>query len=109
MTFANGIVQDQVQVLEFHDAMEALGEFVKQFTKVAMLSDRLGHLEQRLVPSFRGSSGRRVNRSVVHRFENSIVICRGSTCQWRGLQPAGFVACKDEPSQAEARATWGRT
>ena len=54
---AHGIVQDQVQVFEFHDAMQAFGEFVEQFAEIAVLRDRFGYFQQRLVARFRGSAG----------------------------------------------------
>jgi hypothetical protein len=37
--------------------MQPLREFVKQLAEVAVLRDRFGHFQQRLMPRFRGSRG----------------------------------------------------
>ena len=76
---ARGIVQDQVQVIEFHDAMQPLREFVEQLAEVAVLRDRFGHFQQRLVLRLRRSGGQFAGGNIVHRSENNTPVRRGST------------------------------
>jgi hypothetical protein len=45
---ACGVEQQQIQVIEFDNAVEAFGEVVKESAQVAMLSNRFRHLEKSL-------------------------------------------------------------
>ncbi len=45
---ARGIVQDQIQVLEVHDAVQPLRQFVEQLAEIAVLGNRFGHFQQGL-------------------------------------------------------------
>ncbi len=68
---ALGVVQDQIQVIEFHDAMQSLREFVEQLAEIAVLRDGFGHFQKSLVPRFRRSAGRYGNGRFAHRSENN--------------------------------------
>ena len=83
---ARGIVQDQVQIIEIHDAVQALGEVVKQFAQVAVLRNGFGNFEQRLVQHFRGSARQLARWNVIHEFENN-KFCAPSLCGWN------FASC----------------
>ena len=76
---ARGIVQDQVQVFEVHHPMQPLGEFVEQFAEVAVLGNRFGHFQQRLMLRLRGCGGQFAGGNIAHRSENNTQVRRGST------------------------------
>ena len=59
--------------------MQAFRKLVKQFAEVAVLRDRFGHFQQRLVARFRRSAGRYVNGRFAHRLENNTEFLNVST------------------------------
>ena len=76
---ARGIVQDQVQVLEVHHAVQPLRQFVEQLAEIAVLGDRFGHFEQRLMLRLRRSAGQFASGNIAHSLENNTTVRRGST------------------------------
>jgi hypothetical protein len=59
--------------------MQALGEFVEQFAEIAVLGDRFGDLEQRLMLRLWGSPGQLASGNIAHSSENSIQVLKSST------------------------------
>ncbi|HEV7967823.1 MAG TPA: hypothetical protein VGP19_09645 [Candidatus Acidoferrales bacterium] len=72
-------MKHKIQVLEFNNSMKALREFVEQLAEIAVLHDRFGHFQQRLMLGFRRGTGQFASGTIVHSPENNTLVRRGST------------------------------
>ncbi len=100
-----GIVENQIQVLEVHDAVQPLGKFMEQLAEIAVLGNRFGHFQQRPMLRLRRSGGQFASGDIVHRLENNTpgswrlnsamkVKATRAEAKWRRLQPVEVSPCK---------------
>ncbi len=65
------VMQSQIEVIKFHDAVQPRSQFMKQFSQVAMLGNGFCHLQKRLMLRLRRISRPLPGGNIIHVVENS--------------------------------------
>ena len=68
---ARRVMQSQIEVIEFHDAVQARRQFMKQFSQVAMLRNGFRHFQKRLVLRLRRTSRQLPDGYITHSVEDN--------------------------------------